>query len=82
MLYLAVSFMTSELAYGDVLLRMVEYLRKVSTNEYQSYHKMIFKDKTEQCEGVCVWGEGDCLVWSKMFRNSIFLPSDDIRPKS
>ena len=43
---------------------------------------MIFKDKTEQCEGVCVGGEGDCLVWSKMFRNSIFLPSDDIRPKS
>ena len=39
--------------------------------------------KTEQCEGVCAyWGRGHCLVWSKIFRNAIFLPSDHIRPKA
>ena len=30
---------------------------------------------------LCV-GEGDCLVWSKIFQNAIFLLSDNIRPKS
>ena len=40
----------------------------------------IRRDSAKLC--VCVFEERDCLIWSKIFRNAIFLPSDNIRPKS
>ena len=69
--------------FFSVLLRMLDYLRKSFKKWILINNKTIANVKMEQCEGVCAyWGNGNCLVWSKIFRNANFLPSDNIRPKS